>query len=201
MAVFFDVGANNGSWSVNLARNNPHFKVFAFEPTPRMCDIIKSAVVNLSNYRLIEKAVSDFEGQAEFKVAGHADWGCSSLLDFSDKSKTEWPGRTDFNVTEVISVDVIRLENFIVQEGIAEVEYLHVDTQGSDLKVLMGMGDMISVVKKGEIEAATKEDILYTGQNTQDQCIEFLTNKGFKIDRIWHNDHYGNEINIEFSRI
>lgn len=198
MPIFFDIGANDGGWSVNLARDNPNFKVYAFEPTPRMCEIIKSKSHELKNYRLIEKAVSDFDGLAEFKVAGQADWGCSSLLDFSDKSRTEWPGRTDFHVTQTIQVEVMRLDSFIEQEGIEEIEYLHVDTQGSDLKVLMGMGDHIAIIKRGVIEAAAKKDILYLGQNTQDQCVEFLTKKNFEIEKIWQNDPMGNEVNIEF---
>lgn len=200
MKVFFDIGANNGSWSSNIARQNPGFKVYAFEPTPQMCQIIKSSTAGLNNYRLIEKAVSDFNGSSEFKIAGQADWGCSSLLDFSNKSKTEWPGRTDFKVTEKILIEVIRLDGFIEQEGIKSIEYLHIDTQGSDLKVLFGMGEKISIVKKGVIEAAAKEDILYMGQNTQEQCVEFLNQKGFKIEGIWSNDPMGNEVNIEFSK-
>lgn len=101
-------------------------------------------------------------------------------------------------MTQTIRVEVIRLDRFIDEEGIEEIDHLHVDTQGSDLKVLMGMGDRLSIVKRGVIEAAAKEDILYSGQNTQEQCVDFLTSKGFKIEKIWHNDHMGNEVNIEF---
>jgi FkbM family methyltransferase len=200
MSVFFDVGANNGHWSLKTARANPKSIVYAFEPTPRMCDIIELESANLTNYRLVRAAVSDFEGRCQFKISGHADWGCSSLLDFSPKSKTEWPGRTDFSVTETVDVEVIRLDSFIKNEPIQEIEYLHVDTQGSDLKVLIGMGDCIRMVKKGVIEAAAKEDVLYLGQNTKEECMDFLNGAGFEILHIWNNDPHGNEVNIEFIR-
>lgn len=198
MRVFFDVGANNGQQFIDLASINQDVFVYAFEPTPQMCEVIKSKTRHLKNYILIEKAVSDFEGKAVFNVAGQGDWGCSSLLNFSDKSKTEWPGRTDFKVTQKIDVDVIRLDKFIEENGISEIEHLHIDTQGSDLKVLKGMGPYLSIVKSGVIEAANKDDVLYEGQNTKEQCVSFITENGFIIESISCNDPPCNEVNIKF---
>lgn len=199
--IFFDVGANNGSSSINAAINDPNTIVYAFEPTPKMVEEIKRQVINLDNYNIIEKAVSNYNGTATFRVAGQADWGCSSLLEFSENSKTEWPGRTDFKVTEEIEVDVITLENFIHSNNITQIDYLHIDTQGSDLKVLEGLGKYISIVKEGVMEAAAKTDILYNGQNTQEQSIKFLGKHGFQIQHIQLSDHYCNEVNIFFKKI
>ena len=50
---FFDVGANDGSTFLALASNDKDFLVYAFEPTPEMCDAIKSKTSDLSNYLLI----------------------------------------------------------------------------------------------------------------------------------------------------
>lgn len=198
--VFFDVGANNGFTSVPVARNNRDISVYAFEPTPEMIEQIESKTIGLDNYFLTKKAVSNYIGKSTFKVAGHADWGCSSLLEFSDKSKTDWPGRTDLNVTQEIEVDVIRLDSFIEEHGITKIDYLHIDTQGSDLKVLEGLGKYIDIVVEGAMEAAAKEDILYKGQNTQQQSIDFLQKHGFDITGIQINDEYHNEVNIYFRK-
>jgi len=198
--VLFDVGANNGFTSVPVAQNDSNVKVYAFEPTPEMIQEIEKKTQGLDNYVLTKKAVSNYNGKASFRVAGHADWGCSSLLEFSEKSKTEWPGRTDLNVTHEIEVDVIRLDTFIKEHNITKIDYLHIDTQGSDLKVLEGLGDYINIVMEGAMEAAAKEDILYDGQNTQQESIEFLQNNGFDITGIQINDEYHNEVNIFFKR-
>ena len=197
--IYFDVGANNGFTSVPVALSSPDVIVYAFEPTPQMIEAIEQKTTHLNNYILTKKAVSNFEGKAIFKVAGQADWGCSSLLEFSDKSTTEWPGRTDFKVTEEIEVDVIRLDKFIEDNNISQIDYLHIDTQGSDLNVLKGLGSYINIVQKGGMEAAAKEDILYKGQNTQQECIDFLLSNNFNIDSIQINDEYSNEVNIFFS--
>lgn len=200
--AWFDVGANNGSDSINVAINNTNIHVFGFEPTPELQEIIEEKLkkFNLNNYTLVKSAVSDYIGKSTFNVAGQSDWGCSSLLDFSDKSKSEWTGRTDFQVTKKIEVDVIRLDKFIEDNEIDTIEFLHIDTQGSDLNVLKGLGDKIKIVKEGVMEAASKPDILYNNQNTLDECVDFLKSNNFKIDSISSNDQFGNEVNIYFSK-
>jgi FkbM family methyltransferase len=198
--VFFDVGSNDGSTSVSIAQNDVNTIVFEFEPTPRLVNEVTAKTSHLRNYILIDKAVSDFTGKAKFNIAGNADWGCSSLLEFSDKSQTEWIGRTDFKVTEEVEVDVITLRDFIIENNIEKIDWMHIDTQGSDLNVLKGLGDKIDIVMGGVMEAANKEDILYYGQNTKDECISFLNNNGFVITEISSNDRFDNEINICFAR-
>jgi hypothetical protein len=120
------------------------------------------------------------------------------LLEFSDKSKTDWPGRTDFLVTKQIQVEVIRLDNFIAKNNIDIIDYFHCDTQGSDLDVLYGLGEKISIIKEGTIEAAAKQDILYKNQNTVMECIEFLKMNNFEVVSVSSNDPEFNEANIHF---
>jgi FkbM family methyltransferase len=197
--ILFDVGANNGNTSIQWVHDTNNL-VYAFEPTPEMYTQIESKTVGFGNYTLIKKAVSNYNGKSIFNIAGNADWGCSSLLEFSDKSQTEWPGRTEFHTTQQIEVDVIRLDSFIEENNIKIIDYLHIDTQGSDLKVLEGLGKYINIVISGVIEAANKPDILYYGQCTKEECIEFLEDNGFEISNVESNDPFVNEVNIFFKK-
>ena len=198
--IVFDVGANNGSSSVPLAIANPTYLVFAFEPTPEMIEVIKSKIVGLENYVIVPKAVSDYNGTAEFNVAGNWDWGCSSLLKFSKKSQTDWPGRTDFHVTYKLNVDVIRLDTFIEENGITKIDHLHIDTQGSDLNVMKGLGEYLHIVTEGKLEAGTSDDVLYEGQNKLNDCIKFLLLNGFKVVDVNSNDVFCHEVNVVFKK-
>ena len=198
--IVFDVGANNGSSSVPLAVENPTYLVFAFEPTPEMIEVIQSKIVGLENYVIVPKAVSDYNGTAEFNVAGNWDWGCSSLLKFSKKSQTDWPGRTDFHVTYKLNVDVIRLDTFIEENGITKIDHLHIDTQGSDLNVMKGLGEYLHIVNEGKMEAGTSDDVLYEGQNKLNDCIKFLLLNGFKVVDVNSNDVFCHEVNIVFKK-
>ena len=81
--VYFDVGANDGSWGIGKVYSEDCI-VYAFEPTPELCDHIRTHY-NHPNYHLIQKAVGIKEGKAKFNVAAQFNWGCSSLLDFKSE--------------------------------------------------------------------------------------------------------------------
>ena len=201
MPVYFDVGANDGS-SMMHHTSDPRNIVYGFEPTPRMIEIIKSKVSERSNYVIVPKAVADYEGKAKFTVSGQADWGCSSLNTFNDNLDRTWPGRTDFKATEVLEVDVIRLDNFVKENNITEIEYLHVDVQGSDLEVLFGLGEYLKIVKAGVIEMPTRHATkLYKDQKyIVTDALKFLMDNNFLILAIIPNDVFNNEVNIHFVR-
>lgn len=194
--VIFDVGANNGDSNIHYAQAG--HAVYAFEPTPELVEIIKGKTKHLPNYTLTEKAVSDFNGKAKFNVAANCDWGCSSLHPFSEGLDKTWPGRYFVHDRE-IEVDVITLESFLDQnKHIDRIDFLHVDTQGSDLQVLKGLGHYISIVQSGVIEVSKDGFELYKGtDNSLDAAKTFLAEHGFVIEYI---QPWSEEYNIKYKR-
>ena len=198
--IIFDVGANDCQTFLQEIKDNAHTHVHAFEPTPKFSNYARINYCHLKNFHYVPFGVSDTEEFLKLKIAGQADWGCTSFLDFSENSKNLWDGRDDFQVTETVEVLAIPLSKYIVENNIPKIDFLHVDTQGYDLKVLKGLGKYISIVKEGMVEAAAKPDILYYGQNTLDETQQFLEDNGFKIISVTKNDHLGNEVNLHFIR-
>jgi FkbM family methyltransferase len=204
MRILFDVGANNGSrWYEDLSRDQTNTFVYMFEPTPELCDIIKAKYQHLKNWLLIETAVSNYEGIATFNIAGHYDWGCSSLFNFKEDIKDTWPKERvapsgDLHFTKQIEVNVTTLKTFIKNHPeITAIDYLHVDTQGSDLNVLKGLGEYISIVRIGNIEAAL-EAPLYDESPTKDECVKWIESNGFRVESISGGPH---ECDINFVAI
>jgi len=199
--IHIDVGANDGKWPIHYARFEPKTLVIAFEPVPTLVERIREQTSNLSNFILVDKCVSDYEGKSYLNISPESQYGdfsCSSLLSFSDKSETDWPGREDFKYIGGVEVDVIRLDKWIEENNIPYISYLKIDTQGNDLKVLKGLGERLFMVDAGNIEAGVKPDILYNGQNTKEESIQFLEDNNFKVIDIENNDIHGNEVNIHF---
>ena len=200
--LHIDIGANEGNFSVHYANHQPNTFFVAFEPIPTLIQRMKSKATHLNNIEFVEAAISNYEGNDILKISPpssqYGDYACSSLLEFSDKSKTDWPGRQDFQVVDSIPVTVRRLDNFIIENEIEKIDYLKIDTQGHDLNVLYGCGQFLSIIREGEMEAAAKKDILYNGQNTQEDCIKFLEQNNFEIVAIHSNDIFTNEVNIIF---
>lgn len=202
MYTFFDVGANSGTDSLKVASSRSDAIVYAFEPTPKLIEDLKSRSAGLNNYIIVPKAISNYNGETTFYISGNADWGCSSICEFNNNLSKTWPGRTDFKVTDQVKVDVIKLADFIKENNIKSIDYLHVDAQGQDLEVLMGLDDKINIVKAGVIEMPTSHNTkLYKNQKyIKDDAINFLKEHGFKINRICSNDAQCNEVNIFFNR-
>jgi len=201
--ILFDVGANFGTHSLDKIKNTNDWICFAFEPTPKLVQHLLNQSKHFSDrYYVLPYAISDFNGTSDFHIAGQADWGCSSLLEFSHNLSETWPGRTDFKVTETINVKVITLQKFIEELcpiKISHIDYFHCDTQGSDLKVLKGLGQYINLIEEGVVEAANKEDILYFGQNTAIETGKYLQKHKF-ITYKYSNDCFNNEVNINFKK-
>lgn len=206
MKTFFDVGANDGtSLYQRFTHDLPDARLFLFEPNPDLCEVIKQRYDGISNWHLSAVAVSDFDGRATFNIAGRGDRGCSSLLNFHPAVKDTWnPARTDpttgdLNFTHTIEARVITLDYFIRRmQDIHTIDYLHIDAQGSDLKVLQGLGEHIGMVKMGRMEAALNAP-LYEGSPTAKECQDFLTLHGFHILAV-QPDGDGSECDILFER-
>ncbi len=197
-ATVFDVGANDGSTFEPLIHGPRWIHVYAFEPTPELVRQMQSRYGRHSNFHLIPKAVGECTGTATFNVAGQADWGCSSLLEFSEGLERTWPGRDDFVVTQRIEVEVIRLDDFVRTNGISSIDYLHIDTQGTDLSVLRSLGDEISRVRSGVVEVpADREVMLYKNQHCREEMLDFLAGHGFEV---WKTESQQNEENLFFRR-
>ena len=201
MKIFFDIGANNGSSSLHLLNQND-WTVYAFEPTPELISNIKSQVGNNKRYNIIPMAVGNENKMIKFNIAGHHDWGCSSVLNFSEHLDKTWEGREDFYFTSQIDVQMIKLKDFCKANDITKIDYIHIDAQGFDYEVLLGLEDMINIVEEGCLETAQNHDIkLYKDQKyVLDDVLRFLISNNFTITKVIPNDRFLNELNVYFKK-
>ena len=87
-------------------------------------------------------------------------------------------------------------------KDIRKINYLHIDTQGSDLNVLKGLKKYIKIVENGVVEAAVdKRNSLYQKNHTVSEVKKFLNNNNFKVSKIESVDeNIKKEKNIYFSK-
>jgi FkbM family methyltransferase len=204
--ILFDVGANWGTDSLDRTKNNQNVLTWAFEPTPELISHLTDKSKDYSDrYHIVPIALSNFDGTAQFNIADTpgCDWGCSSLNTFSDNLDQTWPGRTDFKVTRTITVQVSRFDTWYRTNAINidKIDFFHCDTQGSDLAVLQGMGDLIGLIQEGVVECARDAQAkLYKENHTISEMHDFLNQKGFDIIGHQSNDIWSNEINVYFRK-
>ena len=200
--ILFDVGAHHGQDSLDITQHNPNVICYAFEPTPELARLLRIAAEarNMKDrYHVFEHAISDFDGEADFHMV-EGDTGSASLNEFADNLSETWPGRTDFVVRGSKKINVYRLDTWlsIFAPEITKIDHLHIDAQGSDLAVLKGLGEKLSIVESGVVEVPQEEKLrLYKGQHTKQDALDFLEQNGFVIDRVTSQV---NEDNLYFVR-
>ena len=188
--------------------------VFGFEPVPHLAKHVRNrcaSVPTTTPYEVIQKAVDIDDNPKTFYpattdylymdgVAGRG-WmnGAGSLLKMEDHLSQTWPNRPDLKQidSDAIEVECTRLDTFIKERGVDEIQMLEIDAQGKDLDVLKSLGDYISIVKNGKIEVPeTPEVALYKDNHNKEETLHFLLDHGFSVEQ--ENVNLQNEENFIF---
>lgn len=187
--IIFDIGACEGEDSIRYARCFPHARIFAFEPLPANQAIIRHNLTlhGVPNVELAPLALSDQTGLAEFHVSGGrpkelfsgSDWN------YGNKSSSLLPpaqtapmfGWIEFK--ETIRVQTETLAAFCRNRSLPRLDFIHLDVQGAELRVLRGAGEKLRDVAAIWLEVSTRE--AYCGQALREEIERFLRNHGFTL--------------------
>ena len=133
--VFVDCGANVGLMGL-LARQYRGARVVFLEPHPRLAESI-SQNIRLNQFEtactLVEAAASDRNGESVYFEHRHAD-GSHSLLE-------SWGGGDSRPLGKV---RLTTLAQVVAQMHLPAIDVLKIDTEGHDLAVLHGLGDLLT---------------------------------------------------------
>lgn len=169
----FEIGANFAQDAEFLRQsfNLSEADVFVFEPHPQIFQEIKKRY-NFNNYEL---AVSNTSGRARFNAIDiqgneYGNSGISSLRDGLTTNKK--------NFVEV-DVEMIRMDEFIKDNEISEIDFLKVDVEGMNYEVLEGFGENLDKVKIIQTEGEYKQ--YWKGQKLYRDMENYLTSRGFLL--------------------
>ncbi len=151
--VAVDAGANLGEWALPMAEAvGPTGRVFAFEPVPYLARAIdKTFRINgLAHARVVEKALGDKDGETTF-IHDEDHTGMSSFIGSLAEGTT----------TKEISVATVTLDSFTRNEGLERLDFIKIDVQGYEAKVLEGARETLERLRPAlviEAGAETAED-------------------------------------------
>jgi FkbM family methyltransferase len=214
--VIFDIGACEGEDSVRYKLLFKNAVVYAFEPLPRNIELMKQTFARFGldgQIRFYQLALSDKNGETNFFVSSGTppnrkksdDWEygnkSSSLYPPSElmSDKASW---LKFN--EVIPIETIRLDDFLANERLNRIDFLHIDVQGAEMLVLKGAGSGLKKAKAVWLEVENVE--LYKGQALKKDIEQFMKEHGFikLVDTVGEVDgdqFYLNVSNLNFAII
>ncbi len=113
---------------------------------------------------------------------------------------------TKFELLCEEEVPSYRLESILkLVPSYLDIEFLKVDTQGSDLEVVQSCGEQIQRIRKIMIEVqrwSERIPALYEGQSGYDEAVCWLESQGFALnrDQSWCENSAMDEWNLVFDR-
>lgn len=186
--TILDIGGCEGEESIRYSRLFPNAEIFIFEPLPANQELIKTNIIHykIENVKLLSFALSDEDGIAEFYVSSahpqdqlkELDWNfgnkSSSLLEPETYTIHKW-----LKFKDKIKVPTMTLNTFVEQNKMDKIDFVHMDVQGAELKVLLGAKDNLKKIKAMWLEVA---DIsIYKNQVLRKEIEGFMKSNGFSL--------------------
>ena len=202
-----DVGANIGEFSKHILESCSEALVYAIEPNIPVCS---KSLDNLrteyeKRLRIGYFALGINSGKAKLFGSNIMNGQLASLLNFNKDSKG-WVQHYKFfhleTNQEELEVDVLGSAEFIEREKINKIDFLKIDTQGTDLEILESLLDCTEVVSGVvEVEVGLPLDFSRYKQSENDlnQLIRILTSRNLLITKILPNNSSCDEVNVFFA--
>jgi len=192
MVIIVDVGAFIGHTLMHILKQIgvDDFKAYAFEPSESAYPKIDD-----NKIKVIRKAVSTENCTKTFYECRNKV--SSSLLPFTD-NKDKWIGAGNaFDPSSQYDVECVRLDTFMDEEGLEEIDILKIDAQGHDLDVIKSLGNKLKNVKQIIAEVAVTEFDLYENGCKKDEMFQFMETNNFSVFKSELQTH-NQELNVYF---
>lgn len=189
--IIIEAGAHIGRDTLKMSTFWPDAHIYAFEPVPELFAQLKERTGMQPDVHTFNLALSDTQGTATLHVSSGASTAASSLLEPYEYVK-ERP-----NVLfHPITVPTTTLDAWAAGAGLNHIDFLWLDMQGYELKVLKASPTILATVRAILIEASLterfKENPLYGEIRT------WLEDQGFTAIKQDIPKHH--KINILFVR-
>lgn len=173
--IIVDCGAHNGADSIELAKIFPNAKIYCFEPVPAIFNNLRKATKKYLNIECFQIALSDCDGEAKFFISS-GDSDASSSLMFPTGHKSTHPGVI---FDEGITVNCLTLDSWAKKTNLNRIDFLWLDMQGYELKMLKASSEILNTVKLIFTEVSLIST--YEGVALYPEYRLWLESIGFKV--------------------
>jgi FkbM family methyltransferase len=163
--IIYDLGADIGLTSAYFSSRYPESCIFGFEPVQDNFQIALKNFTNVKCGKLLNIGIGVEKKKMNMLIEKNNSG--AHRLDIYGKSD-------DFVVANVVEVDIENLEELIKEGKIPPPDFLKIDTEGSEIDILLSLGSYLKTVEMAVIEP--------DGENYQ-KCSNLLMFNGFKIEK------------------
>jgi FkbM family methyltransferase len=169
-----DIGAHIGVMSVSMARlSGPDTKIYSFEPTPSTMDVFKEVIrLNHLEKQIIPlpDAISESRGTVKFYISTIEGNNSNTLIKYRGEAAAE----------QMLEVNTISIDEFKSSRNIPRLDFIKIDAEGAELKVLKGAKNTFLKDRPVAILAIHPNAII-AGGDTLEQIWDFITTLRYKV--------------------
>lgn len=160
--------------------------LIGFDPDAEECARLQSLAGPDATARFVPVALGPEAGLATLYMT--KDPGGYSVFPSSDDAVGHHPGLDGGRVEQTMVISVTTLDEWCRENGVAGVDVVKLDTQGSELGILEGAAEQLAGVRAIEVEVQFNE--LYEGVPLFGDVDRFLRRHGFMLWRLKNLAHY-----------
>lgn len=143
--VIIEFGSYDGGDGIRFKKTYPNARVISIEADPLRCKMIRETNRELSiGLEVEECAISDIDGDLKFwrTLDPNEKSGIGSSGSLHQKTLKYRETYTHLRETQPFLVPSKTLKTLCRDLNITEIDLLHIDVEGAELRVLKGMGDL-----------------------------------------------------------
>ncbi len=166
--VFYDIGANVGTYTCFAASKSPNGSVVAFEPEPDNATRLRENLsLNDLYAEVVEVALSNRTGTVNLELTG------------------DEPGEGEHTIVASgadsgsIEVPTMRGDDLIEKRGLPAPTIIKIDVEGAEFMVLQGLAKTIEENCR-LIYVEVHPNKMLSG--SEDQVVSFLEKRGFEVE-------------------
>ncbi len=176
-AKVIEIGANIGTDTLEFALMFPLGEIHAFEPLPLHLNKLVENVIGYNHVRIIPVALSNKKGFTKFYQSSGYSGGSGSI--FRPTLHLIRDTETFFRAEDECIVPTLTLDDYTSAAKLGEIDFVWIDAQGAELRILEGAVSTLTKVKFIYAEVSTVP--YYEGACTEIEVVEFLERHGFRI--------------------
>lgn len=175
--VIVEAGAHIGIDTIEMSEIWKNGQIHAFEPVPELYSKLIENTRYLKNIKHYQYALAELSGSAEINIShGNSD-GSSSLM----KPKEHLKVHPNVYFEKKITVQTVNLDDWAENLEIRKVDFLWLDLQGYELKVLKSAPKILYTVNAIYTEVSLKE--MYENASLYDEVKSWLYSNGFVVEK------------------
>lgn len=195
--IILEAGASTGEDTMRFKEIWPKSQIFCFEPVPSLYEKLFNRVSKIPGITVHGCALSNVYGEQKFNIAKSNE--ISSLFpdnflnvdipqDVLDSVNMKKEDAHDYGDNESV-VNCTTINDWFYLSGyIKQIDFMWLDTEGAELKILQGASNILSRVKVVSCELNFQQ--FRKGAVMFDELYDFMIKNNFELKYIWGRDNW-----------